>query len=149
MAKLIKDWNELVGLESENYVLDIDLDMGCGWVRYKNTLKKAFYLSTHTFYGSKYKYSTEVLKEYGFDVELVSWDEIPLRERVKSNRDMLSQLSTEQFTNWVLFEVPKLSAQYTQSTVGLAKWLDSPYQGWLTLDERQRDITQMLNKKED
>jgi hypothetical protein len=82
MAKLIKDWEGLVGLESEHYKLEIDVDGGNGWIvpkieteeTEKDFYKHHFYLSTHTFYGRDYKHSTEVLQEFGFDVELDNWD---------------------------------------------------------------------------
>ena len=32
--------------------------------------KEHVYLSTHTFYGSKYEYSTKILQEHGFDVSV-------------------------------------------------------------------------------
>ena len=82
MAKFIKDWKDLDGLESEHYKLEIDVDVGCGWIvpkveteeTEKNYFEHHFYLSTHTFYGIKYKYSTEILQKHGFDVELDNWD---------------------------------------------------------------------------
>lgn len=79
MAKFIRNWEDLVGLESEEYKLEIDVDMGCGWIVPKveteeNYYEHHFYLSTHTFYEMKYKYSTEILQKYGFDVELDNWD---------------------------------------------------------------------------
>jgi hypothetical protein len=82
MPKFIKDWKDLVGLESEHYKLEIDVDMGCGWVLPKVENKETeddyyehhMYLSTHTFYGSHYKWSTEKLQSFGFDVELNNWD---------------------------------------------------------------------------
>ena len=75
MAKFIRGWNDLVGLESENYKLIIDTVVGCGWIKPKverNEPDK--YLSTHTFYGFNYKYSEKLLQSYGFDVELNNWD---------------------------------------------------------------------------
>lgn len=74
MPKLIKTWKELYGMESENYVLDVNVEMGWGWVRDKKTRDTVAYLTTHTFYGSRHKYYTELLRKFGFDVELVSWD---------------------------------------------------------------------------
>ncbi|MBQ3543460.1 MAG: hypothetical protein IJA34_00485 [Lachnospiraceae bacterium] len=82
MAKFIKNWEDLVGLESENYKLEIDLEFGSGWIvpkvetkeTEKDYYKHHFYLSTHTFYGCKYKYSTEILQKFGFDVILDNWD---------------------------------------------------------------------------
>lgn len=81
MSKIIKGWEDLVGLESENYKLEIDLKYGNGWIRPKviteetemNYLHHNRYLSTHTFYESKYLESTEMLQEFGFDVVLESW----------------------------------------------------------------------------
>ena len=83
MVKFIKDWNDLVGLESKNYKLDIDIK-GCnGWIVPKQeseeTLRNYWqhhrYLSTHTFYGNTHKNYTALLQQYGFDVELANWDE--------------------------------------------------------------------------
>lgn len=82
MPKLIKDWEDLVGLESEHYKLEIDVDGGSGWIvpkvetqeTEKNYFRHHFYLSTHTFYGSNYKFNTRWLQRFGFDVELDNWD---------------------------------------------------------------------------
>lgn len=81
MAKLIKNWKELDGLESENYIVRVK-DNCCGWIEPKveteETKKDYFkhhnYLSTHTFYGSQYKGSTKTLQKFGFDVEIDNWD---------------------------------------------------------------------------
>ena len=72
--KKISSWQELVGLESENYKLAIDLEYGCGWIKPKvenEEFHDHIYLTTHTFYPSHYKWATETLQKYGFDVELV------------------------------------------------------------------------------
>lgn len=82
MPRVIKTWTELVGLESENYYLDIDLKYGSGWIRPKVETEETkrdyyahhVYLSTHTFYGSQYKQSTKLLQQYGFNVEIDNWD---------------------------------------------------------------------------
>lgn len=82
MAKFIRGWEDLVGLESENYKLIIDAVIGCGWIVPKvetndpmeSYFKHHRYLSTHTFYGFNYKYYEELLQSYGFDVELNNWD---------------------------------------------------------------------------
>ena len=80
MLKQIKTWEELVGLESENYKLEVKLmpcGGGCAWIRPKVETEKNsgskhnVYLSTHTFYGSHYKWATKTLQEFGFNVELV------------------------------------------------------------------------------
>lgn len=52
--------------------------MGKGWIKplteteetKKDYFKHHHYLSTHTFYKERYKYSTEVLQNFGFDVEI-------------------------------------------------------------------------------
>lgn len=83
MSKLIKSWEELVGLESEHYKLEIDLNSCNGWIVPKveteetegdNYFKHHRYLSTHTFYGLNYRHSTKTLQKYGFDVEIDNWD---------------------------------------------------------------------------
>lgn len=81
MPKKIKSWQELAGLESEKYKLQVRLFGlgGCAFIlpkveteeTKKDYYKHHFYLSTHTFYPSKYKESTEILQKFGFDVELV------------------------------------------------------------------------------
>lgn len=74
MAKLINSWEELVGLESENYYLDIDLDMLNGWIKpkdhYKDKDSHGWYLTTHSFYESTCKGATSLLQKCGFDIEL-------------------------------------------------------------------------------
>ena len=77
MPKKIKSWEELVGLESENYKLEVKLGYGGGCANIVPKIiteeNKNFYLylSTHTFYPSHYKWATETLQKFGFDVELV------------------------------------------------------------------------------
>ena len=80
MLKQIKTWEELAGLESENYKLEVTLmpyGDGCAWIRPKveteetSGSKHNIYLSTHTFYQSHYQSATKILQEFGFDVELV------------------------------------------------------------------------------
>ena len=82
MPRLIKSWEELKDLESEYYKIDVELENCCGWivpkVETEETEEFYFdhhrYLSTHTFYGSDYQYSTELLQKFGFDVEIDNWD---------------------------------------------------------------------------
>lgn len=81
MAKLIKSWEELNGLESESYKIKVE-DNCCAWIvpkleteeTQKYYWKHHEYLSTHTFYGSHYKCSTNVLQQFGFDIEIDNWD---------------------------------------------------------------------------
>lgn len=79
MPKIIKSWEDLVGLETEKYKLEIDTEIGRGWIRPKveteETKRKSYgYLSTHTFSSFFCKGYTELLQEFGFKVELKSWD---------------------------------------------------------------------------
>lgn len=90
MSKLIKNWAELSKV-SANDKYKIIVNDCCGWIvpicdekaeddficncnNDDNYFDKHVYLSTHTFYGKNYKHSTEILKEYGFDVEIDNWD---------------------------------------------------------------------------
>lgn len=82
-AQLIKNWEELSKVKpNDKYKIDIDLEMCNGWIKplqeteetQKDYFKHHRYLSTHTFYGSQCKYSTEVLQEYGFNIEIDNWD---------------------------------------------------------------------------
>ena len=80
MPRLIKSWEELKDLESENY--RIEVENYCGWIVPKveteeteeNYFDHHIYLSTHTFYGSQYENSTKKLQKFGFDVEIDNWD---------------------------------------------------------------------------
>lgn len=74
MARLIKSWPELVGLENDEYRLEIDAENCFGYIIRKSTGENVEYLSTHTFYGGTYKYYTYWLQKYGFDVQLENWD---------------------------------------------------------------------------
>lgn len=100
MTKLIKNWKGLSKVApNDKYRIIVDLDMCCGWIipvtdeptgegdefvchcennnnkmATKEYFKHHVYLSTHTFYGSNYKYSTKVLQEHGFNIEIDNWD---------------------------------------------------------------------------
>lgn len=72
----ISTWYELANVaESDTHRLEIEPENGNGWIISKATGKPDIYLSTHTFYGSQYQYSTKELNECGFNVELANWDE--------------------------------------------------------------------------
>lgn len=79
-AILIGTWEELDGLENDNYRIEVELYNCCGWVRPKQEVSESeyfkhnMYLSTHTFYGSQYFYSTAALRKLGFNVQLSNWD---------------------------------------------------------------------------
>lgn len=89
--KLIKNWEELKQVPPNDKYRIIIKDC-CGWIvpvcdednpkqdfycncpNDDNYFDNHVYLSTHTFYGSTYKYSTKVLQEHGFDIEIDNWD---------------------------------------------------------------------------
>lgn len=81
LSKVVSCWEDLVGLESEHYKLDINLEYYSGWIKPKveteetknNYFEHHKYLSTHTFYRSMCKYSTDLLRSFGFDIVLKSW----------------------------------------------------------------------------
>ena len=81
--KLIRNWEELSKVPpNDKYKIEVDLDMGKGWIKpvketeetRENYFEHHRYLSTHTFYGLDYEYSTKVLQKFGFDIELDNWD---------------------------------------------------------------------------
>ena len=75
MKTLIKDWHQLAKVKSsKDYHLSITPEDGCGWIMDSKTCRHVEYLSTHTFYGSQYEFSTRELNKYGFDVEIDNWD---------------------------------------------------------------------------
>lgn len=85
MPQIIHNWEELGKVPpTDKFKIIIDEKFGAsGWVvPIKETQEtqgpKYFdyhlYLSTHTFYGSQYKYYTRKLQEMGFNIQLDSWD---------------------------------------------------------------------------
>lgn len=84
MPKLINNWDDLGKQKSKDgkYKIQIEESGYCGWIvpveeteeTKKDYFKHHQYLSTHTFYGSTYKESTKKLQDYGFDVEIETWD---------------------------------------------------------------------------
>lgn len=103
MSKLIKNWKELAQVPANRkYQIIVDEDMCCGWIipitdvhigdgddflcncEKGMTVHEYYehhtYLSTHTFYGSNYKRSTEMLQKHGFDVEIDNWDKVKTNE---------------------------------------------------------------------
>lgn len=93
MTKLIKNWKELSKVPANDKYKIIVCDC-CGWIvpicdepdkeddficNCENMttieyLKEHVYLSTHTFYGKNYEFSTKQLQEHGFDIEIDNWD---------------------------------------------------------------------------
>jgi hypothetical protein len=76
-ATFIRGWEDLAKVpESETHRLKIDVE-GCnGWIERKDGAHWfGGYLSTHTFYGSSFLRSTNMLRRCGFPVTLANWDE--------------------------------------------------------------------------
>lgn len=82
--KIAHNWEELDGLESEKYRIEVDPDGYSGWIvpkveteetKGENYLDHHKYLSTHSFYKEKnqYQFTNRLLKQYGFDVEVVGY----------------------------------------------------------------------------
>ena len=78
----IKDWFELdkINKESDTHILEVNTELGSGWIYSKNKNDNDYYLSTHTFYGLNYQYESEKLQECGFNVILDNWDEQEKKE---------------------------------------------------------------------
>lgn len=76
--KLISTWAELAALpETPTHRLEIDVSNCNGWIKSKHPAAAAtlgIYLSTHTFYGTKHKQSTQELQACGWNVTIANWD---------------------------------------------------------------------------
>lgn len=74
-VRLVKDWEELasLNLENENFKVEIE-DNSHGWIISKKENIYEQYLSTHTFYGSKYKISSLEFQLRGLMIEIDNWD---------------------------------------------------------------------------
>lgn len=78
MAKIINTWEDLIGLESEHYQLDINLARGDGYIIPKTETEETLayywdhhrYLSTYLFDGTAHKDYTALFQQYGFDVKI-------------------------------------------------------------------------------
>ena len=93
MKKLIRNWDELAKVppnskykilvkDYSGWIVPINDELddkqnfkwNCKSMDTDKYFKEQVYLSTHTFYGSNYEYSTKILQEHGFDVEIDNWD---------------------------------------------------------------------------
>lgn len=98
MTKLIKNWEELAKVPAnDKYRIIVDEELCSGWIvpvwdesdmngyddficnckpgmTAKHYCDKHVYLGTHTFYRTQHEYSTRVLQEHGFDIEIDNWD---------------------------------------------------------------------------
>lgn len=74
--RIVRHWADLAEIPpSKTHRLEINVE-GCnGWIRpICDDEALGDYLSTHTFYGSKHRYSTALLRKRGFNVTCVNWD---------------------------------------------------------------------------
>lgn len=91
-TKKIRGWDDLDGLENEHFKITVDRASCNGHIECKTDWAKHKYpwgyLSTHTFYPDSYKFSEEMLRERGFDVEFIcdeSDEFIPIKEGCEQN----------------------------------------------------------------
>lgn len=76
----IHGWKDLIGLENDRYIIVVEEGNCRGWIKPKfevpdeEYFEHYHYLSTHTFYGGQYFYSTAMLRKFGFNVQLENWD---------------------------------------------------------------------------
>ena len=74
----IRDWDELRGVLQESDTHTLEIGKYSGWLKPKEAIGNSYdgfhYLSTHTFYGDKHQYSSKILQECGFNVEIANWD---------------------------------------------------------------------------
>jgi len=115
--KLISNWDELRGLESATHILDIE--DSCGWIKSKVESDESYwddnhYLSTHTFYGSNYTYSTRLLQSCGFNVQLENWDgetewfdmeDYLLKEERKAKENIENELLKHEFKEQKIYDL--------------------------------------------
>ena len=53
-----------------------------------------------------------------------------------TNREYLSTLDSATLVQWILYEAPEIGRMSTHSPIFLTEWLDSEYDGWITVSER-------------
>lgn len=79
----IKNWEELSKVPAnDRYKIDVDLKFGSAWIlpieETDETKDEYFehhkYLSTHSFYKNEYEYTSRLLQQFGFNLELENWD---------------------------------------------------------------------------
>ena len=78
MAKLINKWEDLIGLESKYYKVELNFDYGDGHIVPKKETEETLsdywrhhrYLNTYMFDGTAPKDYTALFQQYGFDVEI-------------------------------------------------------------------------------
>lgn len=75
MTKIIRNWNDLVGLETEHYIVLIDKETGRGFVAPnlplmdEDTIFFGHHYQISKMHNNTCKEFVELLKKYNFDVE--------------------------------------------------------------------------------
>lgn len=72
---VVRNWEELAKCKSDSYELEINTELGGGWIVSKRKDHKIL-LTTHAFYKENYKNTQQMLQDCGFDVILVSGGEL-------------------------------------------------------------------------
>lgn len=67
---------------------------------------------------------------------------------VVTNREYLSKLDTQKLVEWILYESVEIGRMSNNSPLFLAEWLDSKYEGWITIHERSKMIAEMLESED-
>lgn len=62
------------------------------------------------------------------------------KKKTVTNRDVLEELPSDEFARWVLEEAPDICALGDSRSLRLKDWLDAPYSGWITSEERLKLI---------
>lgn len=60
-----------------------------------------------------------------------------------TNREYLSKLDTQKLVEWVLYEAVEIGRMSNNSPLFLAEWLDSEYEGWITVNERSKMLMRL------
>lgn len=95
MPKIIRHWGDLVGLESDKYIVEVDLRCRGSILpkeetteTWDNYWEHHVFLDSKTFRKDHYKQATETLQKYGFDVVLESWDDETDDDTMKVTMDI-------------------------------------------------------------
>lgn len=99
--KMIKSFDELKDLASHTHYIEV-AEIGnegvSAWVRSKDRENESdLYLSTHSFFDSHRKSSTQLLQERGFNVQLTGEDKVAAEEEMAIGVKKINDTSNVQF----------------------------------------------------
>lgn len=63
-----------------------------------------------------------------------------------TNREYLATLDSQRLADWILGEAVEIARVSNNSRLWLAEWLDSEYQGWINIHERNAWIMAQIEK---